>query len=60
MFSTHAFTVTSSSNTAIGINISPSQKTGEENNILSLPNITAPTFKTGQTLLQQQERITRY
>lgn len=54
---THAFTVTSRSNTAVGINISPSQKTGEVNNILSLPNITAPTFNTGQKLLHEYKKV---
>lgn len=48
---TYAFTVTSTSKTAVGIRISPSQKTGEVKSILSLPNITAPTFNTGQKLL---------
>lgn len=49
---THALTVISISSTADGISTKPSQNTGEENNILSLPNITAPTFRIGQKLLK--------
>lgn len=49
---TYALAVTSNSKTAVGIRIRPSQKTGDVNNIVSLPAITAPTFNDGQKLLK--------
>lgn len=49
---TYAFTVTSNNIAAIGIMNSPSQKTGDENRILSMPTKTAANGIDGQKLLK--------
>lgn len=51
---TYALTVTSNSIAAIGIMNNPSQKTGDENNNLSMPANTAAIGIDGQKLLKKK------
>lgn len=54
-FRTYALIVTSNRIAAIGIINRPSQKTGDENNILSMPENTAAIGIDGQKLLEKKE-----
>lgn len=53
-FRTYALTVTSNRIAAIGIRNRPSQKTGDENNSLSMPENTAAIGIDGQKLLENK------
>ena len=55
LWNTHTLNVTSGIIVRIGISISPSQNTADENSITYMPVMIVPTGITGQKLLQREE-----